>query len=70
MVMRLFLFDGEWIGKMQQQSTPKNRTIIIIRRTGLDAGVAGSALPGMSSSPSRGPDSANASTGAGRVAER
>jgi hypothetical protein len=68
--MRLFLFDWEWIGKMQQQSTPKNRTIITIRRTGLDAGVAGSGLPGMGNTPSRRLDSVHTGTGAGRVAER
>jgi len=68
--MRLFLFDWEWIGKMRQQSTPKNRTINAIRRTGSNAGVAGSGLSGMGHTPFRGLDSAHTATGAGRVAER
>jgi hypothetical protein len=68
--MRLFLFDWEWIGKMPEQRTLKNRTIIVIRRTGLDAGETGSGLPGMGNSPFRGPDLAHTGTGAGSVAER
>jgi hypothetical protein len=68
--MRLFLSDWEWIGKMREQSTPNSRTIIAIGRTGSDAGVAGSGIPGMGNSPFRGPDSVYTGTGAGRVAER
>jgi hypothetical protein len=68
--MRLFLFDWEWIGKMPEQRTLKNRTIIAVYRTGSNAGVARSAPPGMGSFPNRGPDVAHAGTGEGRVAVR
>jgi len=64
--MRLFLFDWECIGKMPEQRTLKNWTIIADRRTGSNAGVARAALRGMGSFPSR--DLAHAGTGEGRVA--
>jgi hypothetical protein len=68
--MRLFLFDWEWIGKMQQQNTSNDRMTSAIRRTGSDAGVAGSGPPRMGNSQSSGPNSAQRSTGAGRAVER
>jgi hypothetical protein len=55
---------------MPEQRTLKNRTIIAVWHTGPNAGVAPSALPGMGSFPSRGPDVAHAGTGEGRVAVR
>ena len=67
-MMRLFLFDWECIGKMPEQRTLKNRSIIAVRRTGSHTGVARFALPGMGSFPSR--DLAHAGTGEGRVAVR
>jgi len=54
---------------MPEQRT-NNGTIIAIGRTGSDAGVAGSGIPGMGNSPFRGPDAMHTGTGAGRVAER